>query len=331
MAVEFREYKGKRKPINPQHKFPLLRLLLVALAAVAVYFSGLPSKIADALPLPGNEPEEIEDTWETHCSMAGGSPRVLSDSLVQCTWNVNEVNQDSLLLPDPFLRYLASLRKTSYMEISWMAHVRDFSNPLMVFSRDEYRNEYLHMRRPDSSFVWIRRAVESASDAAASFSARDDGCRFPGICPHVPLEWSALPITDGFDFEGQESLIAADVFRGLGEAPVYAILPGHILDIGKDSLGYFAEISHGNNISSRTSGMGMRNESLSVGDSVQVDVPIGKLAPLDSSVFYLSVRENGRFVRWKNFYEDAYPVSRKEIDAFLDNVARLLDSRMSLP
>lgn len=333
MAVEFQEYKGKRKPINPQHKFPLLRLLLVALAAFLVYWSGLTSKIANALPLPGNEPEIVEETWESRCVATDGMGRNLSDSLAECSWGLSESNQDSLLLPDPFLRYLASLRKVSYAQIFWIAPVSDFSNPFLVSYQNDYGFNYYRVRKADSSYVWIRKAI--LSDVKHSDEelqkhaqwAKDDGCRFPGVCPHMPLEWSALPITEGFDFEGQESLIAADVFRGIGEAPVYAILPGKVQDLGKDSLGYFVDIDHGNNITSRTSGLGLRNESLSQGDSIRIDVPIGRLAPLDSAVFYLSVRESGRFVRWKDFYQEAYPASDKEIRTFLDHQMKLLDGK----
>lgn len=299
MAVEFQEYRGKRKPINPQHKFPLLRLLLLAVAAFVVYWSGIPSKIANALPLPGNEPEVVVETWDSRCVAVGGEALAVNDSLGQCSWQLGE--NDSLLLPDPFLRYLSSLRKVASPKLYWYARMDDFGSPLVVVFDNGSRENYYRMMKQDSSFVWIG----------------DKGCRFPGVCPHMPLEWSALTITEGFDFEGQESLIAKDVFRGVGEAPIHAVLPGRVLDLGKDSLGYFVEIDHGNNISSRTSGMGLPADSLKVGDSVKVDVPVGRLAPMDSSEFYLDLRENGRFVRWKDFYAEAYPFSSDEIASFV--------------
>ncbi|SHL18686.1 M23 family metallopeptidase [Fibrobacter sp. UWEL] len=314
MAVEFKEYKGKRKPINPQHKFPLLRLLIVAIAAFAVYWSGLPTKIANALPLPGNEPEVVVETWDSRCVATGGTPTAVNDSLGQCHWLLQD--PDSLILPDPFLRYLSSIRKVQSPEIFWVAKVKDFSNPLVVLFQDAQREYFYHVMKQDSSYVWIRKG-----------NSPSDGCRFPGVCPHMPLEWSALAITEGFDFEGQESLIAMDVFRGAGEAPIYAVLPGRVLDLGKDSLGYFVELDHGNNISSKTSGMGLGNDSLKVGDVVKVDMPIGRLAPMDSSVFYLSVRENGHFVRWKDFYAEAYPFTDKEIAAFEGALSKTVERK----
>lgn len=299
MAVEFQEYKGKRKPINTQHKFPLLRLLIVAIAAFAVYWSGLPTKIANALPLPGNEPEVVVETWDSRCVAVGGEAVTVNDSIGQCSWQLSE--NDSLLLPDPFLRYLSSRRKISDPKLYWYAKTTDFASPLVVLYDNGTREGYYHMMKMDSNYVWVK----------------DNGCRFPGVCPHMPLEWSALSITEGFDFEGQESLIAMDVFRGIGEAPIHAVLPGRVLDLGKDTLGYFVEIDHGNNISSRTSGMGLRADSLKVGDSVKVDVPVGRIAPMDSSEFYLSVRENGRFVRWKDFYAEAYPFTAEDVSTFV--------------
>lgn len=325
MAVEFQEYKGrgKRKPINPQHKFPLLRLLILAVAAFAVYWSGLITKIANELPLPGNESEPVVDTWETRCSFAGGSPMMISDNLVECSWEFTEERLDSLVFPNPFLRYLGSIREGLGSKMYWYASIKNFSMPIFVLFENTERYNYYHMMKADSSYVWIRKRAGNLMSDVAPEPAADNGCRFPGLCPHMPLEWSAVRIAEGFDFEGQESLIAADVFRGLGEAPVHAVLPGKVLNLGKDSLGYFVEIEHGNNILSKTSGLGSRNEDLAVGDSVRTDVPIGKLLPKDSSAFYLSIRENGRFVRWKDFYAEAYPFSAVEIEAYEASIRKM--------
>lgn len=315
MAVEFQEYKGKRKPINPQHKFPLLRLLFVAVAAFVVFWSGLPTKIANALPLPGNEPEVVVETWDSRCVAMGGDALAFNDSVGQCSWQLSE--NDSLILPDPFLRYLSSNRKSQSPKVFWVAKKSNFSNPMLVVYQDEHRDYFYRMMKSDSSYVWIRHRGRTLTVNPSSDEPSYDGCRFPGACPHMPLEWSALTITEGFDFEGQESLIAMDVFRGVGEAPIHAVLPGRVLDLGKDSMGYFVEIDHGNNVSSRTSGMGLLTDSLKVGDSVKVDVPVGRLAPMDSSEFYLSIRENGRFVRWKEFYGEAYPFTAEEVASFV--------------
>jgi hypothetical protein len=155
--------------------------------------------------------------------------------------------------------------------------------------------------KEDSSYIWV---------------SKNSGCKFPGVCPRIPLEWSALSIDDGFDFEGQESLLAMDVFMGIGEAPIYPVLAGRVLDVGRDSSGFFVEIDHVYNVTSRTSGMGAPSDSLSVGDKIELNTVLGRLSPKDSAAFFLSVRLNGQFVRWTDFYASAHPVPPDSIESF---------------
>ncbi len=300
MAVDFQEYKGKRKKINTQHKFPLLRLLFVALAAFFAYWSGLVQIIANALPLPGNEEPVVEDNWENSCRVYGGTPFALENNLGQCSWVLNDsVHVQNL--PNAFLRYVASLRRSGASKLHWVAPQENFSEAKFVLHEDDASYMYLRMVNKDSSFVWI---------------SKKTGCRFPGICPQQPMEWSALSISDDFDFEGQESLLTMDVFRGIGEAPIHPILPGIVISTGKDTLGYFVEVDHGFNVTSKTSGMGSLNENIAIGDSVKQNSSIGKLSPQDSSSFFLSVRQNGLFVRWNDFYATAHPVGAKTVESF---------------
>lgn len=300
MSVEFQEYKGKRKNIKTRHKFPLIRLLLVAAAAFAVYWSGLLRTIVDALPLPGNEEVVVVDNWENRCRTYSGTPFALENGLAQCSWILND---SSLVqnLPNTFLRYVASLRKSEVSKLHWVAPIEDFANARFVLHEDGNPFVYLHMMTKDSSYVWI---------------SKNTGCRFPGICPLLPMESSALPISDGFDFEGQESLLAMDAFSGIGEAPIQSVLPGIVIASGKDSLGYFVEIDHGFNVTSKTSGIGFPKENLFVGDSIKAGANIGRLSPQDSSAFYLTVRQNGLFVRWSDFYAAAHPVPQDQIGEF---------------
>ena len=299
MPVEFQEYKGKRKPINTTHKFPLIRLLSVALAAFFAYWSGLASTIADALPLPGNSEEKVIETWDFRCKVFGGKPFELKQDMAQCSWVLDD--SISARLPNPFLRYVASLADMPKSKLHWVAPVTDFRKPVLVMLQDSVNHVYLHYMKEDSSYVWV---------------SKNTGCRFPGVCPSLPLSWSAVPITEGFDFEGQESLLATDVFLGIGEAPIYPILLGRVLDMGHDSSGYFVEIDHGYNVTSKTSGMGSLNDSLSVGDTVGVLSMLGRLSPKDSATFFLSVRLNGQFVRWNEFYASTHPVSPDSLAAF---------------
>ena len=299
MSVDFQEYKGKRKPINTTHKFPLIRLLSVALAAFFAYWSGLASTIANALPLPGNAEEKVVDTWDFRCKMYGGKPFVLKQGLAQCSWVLDD--SVSSRLPNPFLRYVASLSKTPKSKLHWVASVADFKRPVLVMHQDSVNEVYLHYMKEDSSLVWVSKST---------------GCRFPGVCPSLPLSWSALPITEGFDFEGQESLLATDVFMGIGEAPIYPILSGRVLDQGKDSSGYFVEIDHGYNVTSKTSGMGSLGDSLKVGALVNAETVLGRLLPRDSAAFFLTVRQNGQFVRWSDFYASTHPVVPDSLASF---------------
>ena len=291
MPFEVQEYKRKR-PYNPQHKFPLIRLLLLAMAAFFAYWSGLTSKIADALPLPGNAEETPVETWETLCKQYKGTPFELPHGMAQCSWIMDD-SVPLVRLPNPFLRYVASLRKSEKSKLHWVAPVENFREAILVMHEDSTSSVYLRYMNEDSTHYWI---------------SKNTGCKFPGVCPQLPLEWSALPISDGFDFEGQESLLAMDVFYGIGEAPIYPVLPGRILEIGHDTLGFFVELDHGYNVASKTSGMGVLGDSLSVGDSVGVNSILGRLLPKDSAMFFISVRLNGQFVRWTEFYSLTHPV-----------------------
>lgn len=315
MPFEFQEYKDKRRqrPIVPaRRRFPLLRLLLVALAAFIGYYTGLINRIADSLPLPKNKVFEASLDWEISCKDAGGVPTRLNKGYALCSWTLSDSAYISrmvaggekripLVLPNTFLRYVASLRKADTSKVHWIAPIEDFANAKLVIHEDSVTSEYQHVQLEDSSYIW--------RDAAT-------GCRFPGFCPRPPLEWASLSITEGFNFEGQESLLAMDVFRGVGEAPILPVLPGRVLDMGKDSSGYFVLIDHGNNVSSRMSGIATLNDSLKVGRSIAMDDVVGRLAPQDSSAFFLSMRQNGKFVRWEDFYSAAHVLDSTDVKAF---------------
>lgn len=273
--------------------------MLLSLAAFLAYWSGLASKIANALPLPENGEKGIE-TWDSRCKQNGGTPFELQHGLAQCSW-VIEDSVPLTRLPNPFLRYVASLRKGEKSKLHWVAPVDDFYNAALVLHEDSLPNVYFRYMKEDSSYIWV---------------SKNSGCKFPGVCPRIPLEWSALPIDDGFDFEGQESLLAMDVFMGIGEAPIYPVLSGRVIEVGRDSSGFFVEIDHGYNVTSRTSGMGAPSDSLSVGDRIEMSTVLGRLSPKDSAAFFLSVRLNGQFVRWTDFYASTHPVLPDSIESF---------------
>jgi len=53
-----------------------------------------------------------------------------------------------------------------------------------------------------------------------------------------------------------------------------------------------------------------------VGDTVNTETILGRLAPHDSTVFFLSVRLNGQFVRWNDFYASTHPVAMDSLVSF---------------
>lgn len=299
MAVEFSEYRGKRKRSFHKRRFPLIRLLFLLLLVVLAQVFGLFRKVVEALPLGVNEPVVVELTWKTVCDSSRGTFDKLKNGLQRCEWNLN----DSIgTLPTSFLRYVVSIRSFGASRVAWIADSNDFTTGKLVrLQRDSVNHDFVLVEKGDSTRYWI--------DA-------DNGCRFPGLCPRRPLGLAAVPISGNFDFEGQESLLATDVFIGAGDAPVYPVLPGVVLDAGKDSLGYFVEIDHGDNLTTRTSGMGVLTKPLYAGDSIAADVSMGRLLSQDSATFFLTVRQNGLFVRWNDIYEYSHPVDSSSIAIF---------------
>lgn len=305
MPVEFSEYRCKRKYKSGSHKFPLLRLILLGLALLIVYHLGFFSMVVDMLPLPGTEVTSDKPSWKVACEKYSGTAFELDGRLGQCSWFV----RDSMgTLPNSFLRYVASLRKGPVSTIHWVAPVEDFSKAVFVLHEDSVSSVYLHIPMADSSMVWI--------DASS-------GCRFPGLCPEQPLGWSSLSISEDFDFSGQEALLAMDKLRGVGEAPVRPILAGKVLSEGKDSLGYYVEIDHGYNVVSRMSGLFRYDKdsvSFTLGSKVDLHTLVGRIAPKDSSAIYLTIRRNGHFLRWNEFFAESHPIDSVKISKFKEQI-----------
>ncbi|MCQ2061199.1 MAG: peptidase M23 [Fibrobacter sp.] len=287
--------------------------MLLALAIFLFFYLGGFTALLERLPMPGEDKNApVEKNWRDLCLEAKGTPFALKGELVQCSWVV----KDSMpLLPSSFLRYVASERRSPLAKLHWVSHAANFGTPLLVQREDVETKTYLNILLEDSSSVWID---------------MDTGCRFPGLCPQTPLNFSSLPITEDFDFDGQESLLAADVLRGIGEAPVHPVLPGRILNEGRDSLGYFIEIDHGNNITSRMWGMLAfvdvnfsstdTSAAMHARDSVNLNSVVGRLAPVDSATFFLRIRRNGAFVRWDDFYKETHPLDSAKIAKFKEEV-----------
>ena len=53
-----------------------------------------------------------------------------------------------------------------------------------------------------------------------------------------------------------------------------------------------------------------------VGRMLSVKDAVGRLSPQDSASFFLTLRQNGLFVRWKDFYKLTHPVDSAQIAIF---------------
>lgn len=309
MSVEFSEYHCKKKYRPRRHKFPLFRIILLIVGMFLVFKLGIAVQIVDMLPLPGVTRETPIENWEFRCKKYGGTPFALKDDLAQCSWVVT----DSMpILPNAFLRYVAALNHSRNSKLHWVAPVNDFAKAIFVQREDSLVYTYYQIVREDSSRVWV--------DAGT-------GCGFPGFCPSLPLAWSNIPVSEDYDFEGQDRLLSTDIFLGVGEAPIHPILPGTVLDAGKDSLGNYVEIDHGGNVTSRMYGMAPPSKSASeqqvdfmAGEYVDLNTTVGRLPPKDSAAFFLTIRRNGLFIRWNDFYRASHPVDSLEISNFRKNV-----------
>lgn len=303
MMDGFSEYRCKKKYKPKRRNYPVVRIALVCIALILFVRLGFAEKIV--VLIQGSE-KTPELDWRGRCEAMRGTAFELKNGLGQCSW----VLSDSVMyLPNEFLRYVASQTVTRHPKLHWVAPRDDFSNAYFVQCEDSLVRTYLHILGADSLFYWVD---------------IEDGCRYPGVCPRQPLDWSAVPITGDFDFEGQESLLAMDVMLGIGEAPIHPILPGIVLSSGKDSLGNFVVLDHGDNITSRMSGMYPVNASdtlpFLVGEYLDMNSLVGRLAPRDSATFFLTVRQNGFFIRWNDLYAQTHPLDSAEIAKFLHRI-----------
>jgi hypothetical protein len=280
-----------------------VRILLFCVAVVLFVRLGFAEKVVQLLP--GSTVVEASD-WKSRCETMRGKAFELKNGLGQCSWVVSD---SVFYLPNDFLRYIASQTNSMHPKLHWVAPRDRFSEAVLVQVEDSLVRTFIHVRGQDSLYYWV--------DIA-------DGCRYPGLCPRQPLDWSALTITGDFDFEGQESLLAMDAMLGIGEAPIHPILPGIVLSSGKDSLGQFVVLDHGNNVTSRMSGMYPVNPADTLpfleGEYLDMNSIVGRLAPRDSATFYLTVRHNGFFVRWADLYSQTHPLDSAEIAKFLQKI-----------
>ncbi len=302
MAFGFREYRPKQE--KPKIKIPVIRIILALAGIFLIYRAASTSGILDPVkaffkPHPAEKQAENK-TWEDHCLSLSGKPFQLREGVMQCSWVIS--SGDSLKAYPSILLYTLSAKDSLLpFKIHWVGDGNYFHDAWFFgIERENEREWFFRVPQPDSSWIWVTEKAE---------------CFYPGFCPQNPLEGGVLSIAEDFDFEGRENLITKDLFMGIGETPVFPVLPGRVLSAGKDSAGYRIEIDHGDNLTSRYSGLFFM-DSLKPGDFLTRENAFARLAPKDSSSFYLEILRNGKFVRWKDFFIESYPLPDTVISKF---------------
>lgn len=303
----FREYKSQNSGWRPRRRIPIGRSLLVFLLGYAVYASGAVQKacryVETLRSSPSDEPDPFSKPWPESCEGFHGNAFTLgSGTLVQCSWVLKGERDVAGLPENTVLRYAVDgLKSRNPLRVHWIADSLEFSKPKVLGVQT------------DSSVLWIFRLMLADSSFAW---VRSDGCRFPGMCPRNPLQGGALPIAADFDFSGRENLLLKDLFMGIGEAPVYPVLPARVVSVARDSSGFEVLLYHGGNLFTRASGLSQLSPGVEKGTEIRENEPLGRLAPSDSAVFFLEVLRNGRFVRWDDFFRTSYVASAKDVDRF---------------
>lgn len=303
----FREYKEKNPRWKPRRRIPIGRGLLLLACIYAVYASGAVQKASHYVEKWRDAEKKTErnltETWRESCEKFGGQSFPLQkEGLGQCSWMLRS-GEDVLRLPEiPFLRYVGSRDDLGYpSSLHWIADSLDFWKPVVLgVERDGASDWFFYVMLEDSTERWVR----------------EDGCLYPGVCPRNPLSGGALPIASDFDFAGRENLLLKDLFMGIGEAPVFPILPARVVSVSKDSSGYGLLLDHGGNIFSRVSSLFALSPEVREGALLSESEPVGRLAPSDSAVVFIEVLRNGRFVRWDDFFRASHVVSASDVRQF---------------
>ena len=321
MTVSRTRYLQALPPRRPPRKLPVLRIFLLLLALWFLYHefnhgklaafwekSAAPADTLAAEILPAPPRDSV--AWRAWCADHSGQSFVLSPRLVQCSWSFasrqalgEALSQEPAPIANRVL-YAASRQLFSYpMQLHWVSYTQAPQAPRVLDLRSD-RGELRLLAMPGDSLtgtLWL--------DAYT-------GCAYPGPCPHDPLEGGAVPIPDDFDFAGREYLLTRDLFRGIGESPVFPVLSGRVTSISKDSSGFSVELYHGDNLYSRSSGLSGLYAYTQPGARLAPDMPVGRLSAQDTASFYLEILRNGKFLRWQDFWQETHPVALEQIATF---------------
>jgi len=147
------------------------------------------------------------------------------------------------------------------------------------------------------------KTIDVFREENAVWRDNNTGCKFPGICPVMPLKGSAIPQKFAKEDYHAERIFR-NKFSAIGEAPVNAILSGKILKIEQDSL-FSVTIYHGENLQSKTSGLSFLSDYAYTGGIVSQDQTIGFLPPKDTAFIFVEITRNGKYEPWEKFYSES--------------------------
>jgi hypothetical protein len=183
-----------------------------------------------------------------------------------------------------------------------------FYIPMAKLIGERFPNEFpLRIKRifsfPDETqdSIWISgNSINITKNKDSVWRDKKSGCKFPALCPVMPLKGSAIPQKFAKEDYNAERIFR-NKFSAIGEAPVNAILPGKILNVERDSL-FSITIYHGENIYSKTSGL--YNINKQIGNIVSPDSVLGSLPPNDTAFIFVEITRNGKYELWDRFYKE---------------------------
>lgn len=310
-----------RPPVH-RRKIPLLRILLLLVTMwflhtqftdgwLAQFWDSRADSTLVTTPLPERQlPESLD--WRSWCEKRHGTVFELRDSMAQCSWSFGNSTELHDLLATESSRiaamaaYAADRIVQGYplrLHRLYKRRTPDGAGLLELSTRSDTLRL---IGIPDSvGMVWLNAAT---------------GCAFPGPCPHTPLEGGAVAIPADFDFAGHENLLSRDLFRAIGESPVFPILPARILTVEKTQQGFLVELDHGDNLYSRFTGIASLYNGMEPGKLVSTETPIGRLSAQDTATMHFEMLRNGKFIRWEDFWNQTHPVEPGHFATFRQEI-----------
>lgn len=328
MSFVSRDYKPRRSPPSSgPRKIPVLRILLFAgiLAFGLFHRHQVEKTVRELVPVVitwWNEMTTKEKPVvapilgrNESLAIAGGKVFHLPKGSVQESWRIHDARSLATVLDFYSDSRIQSLIRT--MVKADQPKLR--AGVLDLIFRDTSEGQLpLFARYSDSIKVQsiLRMPLNPVGEDYHYFNLATH-CIWLESCPDDPLAGGVVPIPLDFDFGGREYLLTHDLFRGIGETPVVAVLSGKVRDVRTDSSkGTLVEIQHANNQVSRSLGLASLAEGVHVGSRVEQGQAIGRLSARDTVELVFQMLRNGQFVRWENFLRESRPVEPAVISTF---------------